>query len=78
MTSRHLLTLEIQGGSEIAAKAVKMMIKEIVDNENTAKPLSDKKIVDLLEGRDLKIARRTVAKYREQLGILNARMRKKF
>jgi len=55
-----------------------MMIKEIVDNENTAKPLSDKKIVDLLEGRDLKIARRTVAKYREQLGILNARMRKKF
>jgi len=70
--------LDTQGGSEIAAKAVKMMIKEIVDNENTAKPLSDKKIVDLLEGRDLKIARRTVAKYREQLGILNARMRKKF
>jgi RNA polymerase sigma-54 factor len=70
--------LDTQEGDEVAAKAVKMMIREIVDNEDAAKPLSDKKIVDILENRGLKIARRTVAKYREQLGILNARMRKQF
>ena len=70
--------LDTQEGTEVAAKAVKLMIKEIVDGEDTAKPLSDKRIVDLLEARGLKIARRTVAKYREQLGILNARMRKQF
>jgi len=70
--------LDTQKGEEVAAKAVKMMIQEIVDSENPAKPLSDKKIVDILEERGLKIARRTVAKYREQLGILNARMRKQF
>ena len=55
-----------------------MMIQEIVNRENSAKPLSDKKIVDLLAEKGLKIARRTVAKYREQMGILNARMRKQF
>jgi RNA polymerase sigma-54 factor len=70
--------LDTQGGEEVAAKAVKLMIKEIVEAENPARPLSDKRIVDLLEKRGLKIARRTVAKYREQLGILNARMRKQF
>ena len=52
------------------------MIQEIVQGENTAKPLSDKRIVDLLEARGLKIARRTVAKYREQLEISVARLRK--
>jgi RNA polymerase sigma-54 factor len=70
--------LDTQEGIEVAAKAVKMMIKEIVDSEDPGRPLSDKRIVDLLEQRGLKIARRTVAKYREQLGILNARMRKQF
>ena len=70
--------LDTEQGEEIAAKAVKMMIQEIVDRENSAKPLSDKKIVDLLAEKGLKIARRTVAKYREQMGILNARMRKQF
>lgn len=63
---------------EISAKAVKVMIQAIIDGENPAKPLSDKRIVELLEERDLKIARRTVAKYREQMGILSARMRKQF
>ena len=63
---------------EISAKAVKVMIQDIIEGENTAKPLSDKRIVELLQERDLKIARRTVAKYREQMGILSARMRKQF
>jgi RNA polymerase sigma-54 factor len=70
--------LDSDGGGEVAAKAVKIMIQEIVAGENPARPLSDKKIVDMLQERGLKIARRTVAKYREQLGILSARMRKQF
>ena len=70
--------LDSSSGDEVAAKAVKIMIQEIIDGENTAKPLSDKKIVDELQTRGLKIARRTVAKYREQMGILSARMRKQF
>ncbi len=70
--------LDSIGGGEVAAKAVKIMIKEIIEGENTSKPLSDKKIVDILRESGLKIARRTVAKYREQMGILSARMRKQF
>ncbi len=70
--------LDSDDGTEVAAKAVKIMIRDIIDKENTAKPLSDKKIVDLLQKKGLKIARRTVAKYREQMGILSARMRKQF
>jgi len=70
--------LDTDEGDEVAAKAVKEMIQEIVAGEDSARPLSDKKIVELLSARGLKIARRTVAKYRDHLGILNARMRKKF
>ncbi|MFN2371943.1 MAG: RNA polymerase factor sigma-54, partial [Candidatus Krumholzibacteriia bacterium] len=70
--------LDSSEGGEVAAKAVKIMIKEIIEVENPARPLSDKKIVDMLQERGLKIARRTVAKYREQMGILSARMRKQF
>ncbi len=70
--------LDTDEGDEVAAKAVKLMIEEIVAAEDTRRPLSDKKIADLLGERGLRIARRTVAKYREQLGILNARMRKQF
>jgi len=70
--------LDSDSGTEVAAKAVKIMIREIIEAENTAKPLSDKKIVDMLQESGLKIARRTVAKYREQMGILSARMRKQF
>ncbi len=70
--------LDTDEGDEVAAKAVKLMIQEIVEAEDTSRPLSDKKIADILSERGLKIARRTVAKYREQLNILNARMRKQF
>ena len=70
--------LDSDTGEDVSAKAVKIMIREIIDGENTAKPLSDKKIVDMLHESGLKIARRTVAKYREQMGILSARMRKQF
>ena len=67
--------LDSDGGGEVAAKAVKIMIQEIVDGENPARPLSDKKIVDMLQERGLKIARRTVAKYRNEMGILPSSLR---
>jgi len=70
--------LDTHGGQEVAAKAVKEMIQGIIAGEDPVHPLSDKKIVEILSRQGLKIARRTVAKYREQLGILNARMRRKF
>lgn len=70
--------LDSDHGPDVAAKAVKIMIQEIVASENQAKPLSDKKIVDILQESGLNIARRTVAKYREQMGILSARMRKHY
>lgn len=62
---------------DIASESVKNKIKEIVDGENSRKPYSDQKIVDILKGTGIVIARRTVAKYREMLGILSSTKRKK-
>jgi RNA polymerase sigma-54 factor len=62
---------------DIASESVKNKIKEIVDGENSRKPYSDQKIVDILKGNGIVIARRTVAKYREMLGILSSTKRKK-
>jgi RNA polymerase sigma-54 factor len=56
---------------------VRAKIKNLVDDEDTKKPLTDQAIVNLLKSEGVKIARRTVAKYRDQLGILPARMRKR-
>jgi RNA polymerase sigma-54 factor len=63
-------------GEDIASESVKLKIKEIVDKEDEKKPISDQKIVELLRGQNIDIARRTVAKYREQLGILSSSKRK--
>lgn len=65
-------------GEEVSAKSAKMKINEIISKEDTKKPLSDQKIADILKKDGLIIARRTVAKYREQLGILPARHRKQY
>jgi RNA polymerase sigma-54 factor len=70
--------LDSNVGEDVSSKAVRHMIEEVIASENPEKPLSDKKIVEILATRGTKIARRTVAKYREQLGILNARMRKQY
>ena len=56
---------------------MKDKIKSLISNEDPLKPLTDQAIVKLLVIDGIKIARRTVAKYREQLGILSARMRKR-
>ncbi len=65
-------------GEEISSKYVKQLIQEIVDSENPKKPFSDAKIVDLLKGKGIDLARRTVAKYREELGIRSSSKRKSF
>ncbi len=69
--------LSTSSGEDISARGVKAKIRTLVDQEDPKKPLTDQKIVDLLEVDGVQIARRTVAKYRDQLGILPARMRKR-
>jgi RNA polymerase sigma-54 factor len=66
------------GGDEIASEAVKNHIRQIVAAEDPKHPHSDQKIVELLKGQNIEIARRTVAKYREVLGILPSSKRKKY
>ncbi len=68
--------LETESGEEVSNKEVRAIIEGIVANEDKTKPLSDQKIADKLEERGFKIARRTVTKYREQLSIPVARLRK--
>ncbi|KIG13556.1 RNA polymerase sigma-54 factor RpoN [Enhygromyxa salina] len=66
-----------RGGGELASEAVKDKIKRLVDAEDTKKPYSDQKLVELLRDDGIKIARRTVAKYREQLHLLSSSKRRK-
>jgi RNA polymerase sigma-54 factor len=68
--------LTTDSGEDISNKEVKAIIEGIIDKEDKTKPLSDQKIADMLEDRGFQIARRTVTKYREQLGIPVARLRK--
>jgi RNA polymerase sigma-54 factor len=63
-------------GDEVASEAVKNKIKAIIAGEDAKHPHSDQKIVELLRDQNIDIARRTVAKYREQLGILSSSKRK--
>jgi RNA polymerase sigma-54 factor len=65
-------------GHDLASESVKKMISELVKAEDARRPLSDQKIVELLEEKGIQLARRTVAKYREQLHILPSSKRKKF
>ena len=62
----------------IGTNNVKQLIEIIIKEENKTKPLSDQKIVDLLKEKNIQISRRTVAKYREELGIQSSSMRKRF
>ena len=71
-------SLSTEDGNEVSAKSAKMNIKGIIAKEDIRRPLSDQKIADILKKDGLIIARRTVAKYREQLGILPARHRKQY
>lgn len=65
------------GGDVVASESVKMKIKEIIAGENPKKPFSDQKIVVLLHESGIDIARRTVTKYREMLGVGSSTERKR-
>ncbi len=69
--------LSTDSGEDVSARGIKARIKKLVTDEDTRKPLTDQAIVDNLKREGINIARRTVAKYRDQLGILSARMRKR-
>ncbi len=64
-------------GDEISTLRLKNQIKEIIENENSKKPLTDGHISEIVAEKGIPIARRTVAKYREQMGIPVARLRRK-
>jgi len=65
-----------ESGEDVSSREVKNSLREIIDKEDKSKPLSDDKLEKLLKEKGYQIARRTVAKYREQLNIPVARLRK--
>jgi RNA polymerase sigma-54 factor len=71
-------SLPTDDGEEVSTKVIKQVIKEIINNEPKDQPYSDEKIVEELKKRGYNVARRTVAKYREQMKIPVARLRKEF
>ncbi len=69
-------SLKNESGEDVSTKEVKKILSDCVDNEDKKKPMTDEKLVNVLKEKGYKIARRTVAKYREQLSIPVARLRK--
>ncbi len=69
---------QTEGGNEVSNAGVREAIQQLVSQENQAKPLSDDAITKALAKQGITIARRTVAKYREQLNILPSHLRKSF
>jgi RNA polymerase sigma-54 factor len=70
--------LKTDNGEDASSKRIKAKIEEMVEGEDRKKPLSDQDIAARLKDEGFSVARRTVAKYRDQLGILRARMRKEY
>ena len=69
--------LSTTAGEDVSARGIKAQIQKLVSEENPKHPLTDQAIVNILKESGVQIARRTVAKYRDQLGVLSARMRKR-
>lgn len=69
--------LSTTDGEDVSARGIKDQIQKLVQNEDPKNPLTDQAIVNILKQSGVNIARRTVAKYRDQLGVLSARMRKR-
>ena len=67
-----------EDGSGVSSNSIKSMIKEFVDAEDDKKPLSDSKISEMLYEKGIDISRRTVAKYRDDIGILPSSKRRRF
>ncbi len=68
--------MEKEDGETVSTREIKKILRELINNENKQKPLTDDKLAKLLQEKGYKIARRTVAKYREQMNIPVARLRK--
>ena len=75
---KYFFTAGLQNahGADVSNTSVKDMIAEIFKAEDTAKPLSDQEVVKMLTAKGINIARRTVAKYRDELGILPSNLRR--
>jgi RNA polymerase sigma-54 factor len=69
--------LSTSDGDDVSARGIKDQIEKLVSGEDPKNPLTDQAIVEILQQTGVQIARRTVAKYRDQLGVLPARMRKR-
>ncbi|TDJ56194.1 MAG: RNA polymerase factor sigma-54 [Gemmatimonadetes bacterium] len=69
--------LSTSTGEDASARSIRAKLQKMIGEEDSAKPLTDQQIVHKFQEQGIKIARRTVAKYRDQLGILPARMRKR-
>jgi RNA polymerase sigma-54 factor len=69
-------SLSTDDGEEVSTREVKKILQECIGGENKKRPLTDEKLADILNEKGYNIARRTVAKYREQLDIPVARLRK--
>jgi len=68
--------LHTDSGEEVSTREIKKILQECIENEDKRKPLTDEKLTEILQKKGYQIARRTVAKYREQLNIPVARLRK--
>jgi RNA polymerase sigma-54 factor len=68
--------MQNESGEEVSTREIKKILQECIDNESKKKPVTDEKLAEILKERGYPIARRTVAKYREQLKIPVARLRK--
>ena len=65
-------------GEEVAWDTIRIKLQELIDGEDKVKPLSDDALVDSLAEQGLKLARRTITKYRKQMGIPSSRQRREY
>lgn len=74
---KYFFTSSVEGvnGEDASSRVAKTMIAELVDAEDKTMPYSDQRLAELVAERGIKVARRTITKYREQLGILSAKQR---
>ncbi|MGO1818465.1 MAG: hypothetical protein ACTH0S_02140 [Senegalia sp. (in: firmicutes)] len=62
----------------MSSTGVKSMLKDLIENENIKKPLSDQKISNIFKEKDINISRRTIAKYRDELNITSSSKRRRY
>lgn len=71
-------SMQTDTGEEVSSREIKSILQKCIEEEDKRKPITDEQLADILKGKGYIIARRTVAKYREQLDIPVARLRKEF